>query len=105
MRQNRGRRGGVLWDLWEYAFYFLSQNLGNVVYYTVLQRLLLSMRMKNRYANRLSWKNTGGSIVELIKEVIDEIELRKHGKYGALKNLSNIELYVLAYQFKIKLVG
>lgn len=27
----------------------------------------------------------GGSIVELIKEVIDEIELRKHGKYGALK--------------------
>ena len=43
-----------LWDLWEYAFYFLSQNLGNVVYYTVLQRLLLSMRMKNLYANRLS---------------------------------------------------
>lgn len=47
----------------------------------------------------------GGSIMELIKEVIDEIELRKHGKYGALKNLSNIELYVLAYQFKIKLAG
>lgn len=53
-----GRRS--LWDSWEYAFYFLSQNLGNAVYYTVLQRLLLSMRMKNRYANRLSWKNIGG---------------------------------------------
>ena len=55
--------------------------------------------------NCLIGKFKGGSIVELIKKVIDEIELRKHGKYGALKNLSNIELYVLAYQFKIKLVG
>lgn len=43
--------------------------------------------------------------MELIKEIIEEIELRNHGKYGALENLSNIELYVLAYQFKIKLVG
>lgn len=43
--------------------------------------------------------------MELIKEVIDEIELRKHGKYGTLKNLSDIELYVLAYQLKIKIVG
>lgn len=55
--------------------------------------------------NCLIGKFKGGSIMELIKEVINEIELRKHGKYGALKNLSNIELYVLAYQFKIKLVG
>ena len=47
----------------------------------------------------------GGSIMELIKEVINEIELRKHGKYGALENLSNIELYILAYQFKIKIMG
>lgn len=43
--------------------------------------------------------------MELIKEVIDEIELRKHGKYGALENLSNIELYILAYQFRIKIMG
>ena len=55
--------------------------------------------------NCLIGKFKGGSIMELIKEVINEIELRKHGKYGALKNLSNVELYVLAYQFKIKLVG
>lgn len=43
--------------------------------------------------------------MELIKEIIDEIELRKNGRYGALKNLSDIELYVLAYQFKIKIKG
>lgn len=43
--------------------------------------------------------------MELIKKIIDEIELRKHGKYGALENLSNVELYALACKFKIELLG
>lgn len=43
--------------------------------------------------------------MEIIKKIIDEIELRKHGKYGALENLSNVELYALAYKFKVKIVG
>lgn len=43
--------------------------------------------------------------MELIKEIIDEIEMRKNGRYGVLKDLSDIELYVLAYQFKIKIKG
>lgn len=43
--------------------------------------------------------------MELVKKVMDEIELRKNGKYGDLENLSNVELYALAYKFKIELFG
>ncbi len=40
--------------------------------------------------------------MELIKKVIEEIKLREHGKYGALENLSNVELFALAYRLGIR---
>lgn len=43
--------------------------------------------------------------MELIKKIIEEIELRKHGKRGTLENLSDLELYEIASKLKIKIHG
>ncbi len=41
--------------------------------------------------------------MELVKKIIEEIELRKHGKRGTLENLSDLELYEIAFKLKIKI--
>lgn len=43
--------------------------------------------------------------MEFIAMIIDEIEACKNGVYGVLRDISDIELYALAYKFKIKLIG
>lgn len=41
--------------------------------------------------------------MELVKKIIEEIELRKHGNRGDLGNLSDLELYEIAFKLKIKI--
>lgn len=40
--------------------------------------------------------------MELVKKVVEEIKLRDQGKYGILENLSNLELFALAYRLGIR---